>query len=222
MTMTDVSAFLALEQVLAEWIPPDASVAVAAQEQYVRYRPGEFDLRLKPGDRVRPGSVAERVLRSGQRIETEVDASVYGMPYHGVGYPLHEQVGLPAALVVILPPRFLHQNTLPSVVIGRDGEIWKPIPVHDIAWFESYEKRTWLHTPEGKYTTIFTLRALEDRLPRGMFLRIHRSYLVNIHWIHAIGRDMHGSLYVEIRHPLGQRLPVAQSFTRQMRTILGF
>ncbi|MCL6600117.1 MAG: LytTR family transcriptional regulator [Alicyclobacillus macrosporangiidus] len=220
--MKDVPVLSEIEQVLAEWIPPAASVALAVEEQYVRYKPGEWDIRLKPGDPVRTGSVAAHVLQSGRRVETDVDERVYGLPYHGKGYPLHAPEGRRAALVVILPQRYPRVVSPRRVIVGRDGEVWRPIPVEDIAWFESYDKRTWLYTPHGKFTTIYTLSALEAQLPEGMFLRIHRSFLVNIHWIHAISRDIHGALLVEIRHPFGQRLPVAHGCTRRVREVLGF
>ncbi|MCL6516123.1 LytTR family DNA-binding domain-containing protein [Alicyclobacillus sp.] len=219
--MQDLPVLSEIEQVLAEWIPPAASVALAVDEQYVRYKPGEWDIRLRPGDRVRDGSVAARVLQLGRRIETDVDERVYGLPYHGKGYPLHAPEGRRAALVVILPqqyPRLAQRR----VIVGRDGDVWHPIPVEDIAWFESYDKRTWLHSRQGRFTTVFTLTALEAELPEGMFLRIHRSFLVNIHWIHRITRDLHGALWMETRDPLAQRLPVAHGCTRRVREVLGF
>ncbi|WP_026961793.1 LytR/AlgR family response regulator transcription factor [Alicyclobacillus herbarius] len=220
--MADLPILSDLPQVLQEWIPSEASIAIADGERYIFYRAGGYDLRLRPGDPIRPGSVANRVFRIGKRVETDVDASVYGIPYHGLGYPLRTEPGQKVALTVILPPRTAAHSPEPSYVVGQQGDVWRPVPVGEIAWFESYDKRTWLHTADGAYTTRFTLRALEQRLSSAQFLRIHRSYLINVAWIEKIERDFHSSLLITLRAPLAQRLPVSQNYVHHVRQSLGF
>jgi hypothetical protein len=211
-----------VQQMLEEWIPDEASIAIADDKKYVLYRAGGYDLRLRPGDPIRPGSVADRVLTVGRRVETDVDASVYGIPYHGLGYPLQTSEGSRVTLTVILPPRYPVREPELSFVVGQKDEIWQPIPVGEIAWIESYDKRTWLHTADGTFTTKYTLQTLEKRLPASQFLRIHRSFLVNVAWIYKIERDFRSSLFITIRDPFDQRLPVAQSYVRHVRQTLGF
>jgi hypothetical protein len=211
-----------VERVLEEWLPPEASIAMADEEKYILYHAGQYDLHLHPGDKVRPGSIAARVLKSGRPVETDVDASVYGVPYHGIGYPLQTAEGLRVALAIILPPRFPHTAPPLSFVTGQRGDIWQPIPVSDIAWFESSDKHTWFYTADGGFTTKYTLQTLEQRLPAKQFLRIHRSYIVNVAWIRKIERDFRSSLLVTVRDPLCKRLPVAQSYVKSVREKLGF
>jgi hypothetical protein len=220
--MIEFPVLFDIEQILEEWIPAEASVAIADEEKYVLYRAGGYDLRLQPGERVRPGSVAERVLDAGRRVETDVDASVYGLPYHGLGYPLQAAAGTRVALVVILPPRTPVRDTTLSFVVGQRDGVWQPIPVSDIAWFESYDKQTWFYTANGGYTTRYTLKELERRLPPHTFLRIHRSYLVNVAWIQTIERDFRSNLVVTVCDPLNKRFTVAQSYVRHVRETLGF
>jgi hypothetical protein len=211
-----------VQRVLEEWIPSEASIAIADEEKYVLYRAGEYDLRLHPGDKIRPGSIAARVHSAGRRVESDVDSSVYGIPYHGLGYPLQTAEGLRVALTIILPPRFPDRAPTLSYVTGQREDIWQPVPISDIAWFESSNKHTWFYTADGAFTTKYTLQTLEKRLPVDQFLRIHRSYIVNIAWIQKIERDFRSSLLVTVRDPLGKRLPVAQSYVRLLRETLGF
>ncbi|WP_040290911.1 LytTR family DNA-binding domain-containing protein [Alicyclobacillus hesperidum] len=211
-----------LPQVLEEWVPSEASIAIADEERYIFYRAGGYDLHLRPGDPVHPESVANRVFQIGKRVETDVDASVYGIPYHGLGYPLRAQPGHNMALTVILPPETKERPSQFDFVVGQQGEVWRPLSIDEIAWIESYEKRTWLYTADGAYSTRLTLQTLERRLPFAKFLRIHRSYLVQVAWIEKMERDFHSSLLITLRPPLSKQLRVSQSYVHHVRQTLGF
>ncbi|CAM3778937.1 LytTR family DNA-binding domain-containing protein [Alicyclobacillus pomorum] len=211
-----------LERVLKDWIPETASIAVADHHQYVYYAPGEYDLRIRPGEPVRPGSVADRVFRERTRVASDVDSSVFGIPYYGMGYPFQSTSGDLSALTVILPPNRRIQQQPLHFVMGQLDNMWLPTPVEDIAYFESYEKKTWLYTEDLALTTNHTLQSLEARLPKGRFLRIHRSYIVNISFIQSIYRDARSNLVVSLKHPSNPHLTVGQSHVRYVREMLGF
>ena len=56
----------------------------------------------------------------------------------------------------------------------------------DILWIEAMENYVIIHTFDEKYTIHFTMRSIEEKLPPGQFLRIHRSFIINISSIHRI------------------------------------
>ncbi|MFB5191299.1 LytTR family DNA-binding domain-containing protein [Alicyclobacillus fastidiosus] len=220
--MTDLSIFAQLSQVLTDWVPEAASIAIADRERYVVYRPGTHDLRIEPGELVRKGSVAEQVFRQQGRVELDVDSSLFGVPYHGLGYPLRTQAGVESALTVILPPGQPTQMQSLTFVMGQAGAMWRPIPLQDIAYLESYQKKTWVHTKDGVLTTDHTLQSLEKRLPSAYFIRIHRAFIINISWIDFIERDDRSSLVITLKDGAGTRLTVSQTYVRQVRRSLGF
>ncbi|GMA62741.1 LytTR family transcriptional regulator [Alicyclobacillus fastidiosus] len=220
--MTDLSIFTQLPQVLTDWIPDAASIAIADRERYMLYRPGTHDLHIEPGDLVPKGSIADQVFRQQERVESDVDSSLFGVSYHGLGYPLRTQAGVESALTVILPPGQLMQVQPLRFVMGQAGAMWRPVPLPDIAYFESYQKKTWVHTNDGSLTTDHTLHSLEQRLPSYCFIRIHRAYIVNISWIDFIQRDDRSSLVVTLKDESRTRLTVSQTYARQVRQSLGF
>ena len=56
----------------------------------------------------------------------------------------------------------------------------------DILWVEALENYVIFNTFEDKYTIHFTMKAIEQKLPVGIFTRVHRSYIVNISSINFI------------------------------------
>ncbi len=241
----DNSLWVQISQLLRDLLPPEASVAVANEYQYLDYRPGEYDIHIQPGSNIPSGSISAQVVTQKASIEGLMDASLFGVPYFGRGYPFHLENTWGAVTVIyppdtsnsVQPPYVTHLHRLetpfrlPGVlgqpfqpatyITGQQGESWRPVPVSNISYFESYEKRNWMHTKTGVYTTIHTLHELETLLPAS-FLRIHRSYIVNIDMIDHIERGLSTPLSITLSTPPAQKLPVSQSYVREIRNRLGF
>jgi two-component system, LytTR family, response regulator LytT len=211
-----------IPQVLRDWIPETASIAVADKNQYVDYRAGVHDLHIQPGESVRPGSIAYRVFREQARVEQAVDSSVFGIPYYGLGYLIRSESGIESALAIILPPKNHVPGKSRPFIIGQANNVWRPVSLDDVCYFESYQKKTWISTSDSKYTTEHTMQSLEMRLSSDQFVRIHRSFIVNISCISYIERDRKSNLVVILKSPIGTRLPVAESYVHHVREILEF
>ena len=56
------------------------------------------------------------------------------------------------------------------------------LPIEEISHIESLQKKTWFYANDQGYQSIYTLKDLSYQLPNS-FLRIHRSYIVNISYI---------------------------------------
>jgi len=208
---------------IKDWVPPEASIAFADKNQYLDYQSGIHDIRIRPGQPIPSGSISERVFQQRSRIESLVNESVFGIPYYGIGYPIEDNNGFIGALTVILPPLYAlnHKQPSYSFITGKQGESWNPIPIDQIAYIESNQKKTWLYTENGQYSTIQTLRVLEQRLPNS-FLRIHRSYIVNISFIQQLYRDVSSNLLIKLKTPHSPELTVSQTYVQTVRRILEF
>ena len=57
----------------------------------------------------------------------------------------------------------------------------------EILWIEAMENYVVINTYDEKYMIHFTMRAIEEKLPTKQFLRVHRSYIINLNNIHSIG-----------------------------------
>ena len=204
---------------LEEWVPKEASIAIAAGDQYIYYAAGEHDLHLKEGQKIQPNSIADLVLKKGCRTEAVLVDALFQVPYYGIGYPI-EINGENAALVVILPPHHAAPITSPyKFLTGKQEDEWKPISIEKVSHIESLQKKTWFYANKEPFKTSIPLKDLQLRLPDS-FLRIHRSYIVNILFIDRIVRDFSSNLLIQMQD--GIELPVSQSYLTEVREALGF
>jgi two-component system, LytTR family, response regulator LytT len=212
-----------ISKFIEDWVPNEASIAVAGGDRYISYIPGNHDIKIKQGQPIPSGSISERVYLHQQRVEALVDKSVFGKPYYGIGYPLEDRTtGLKGALTVILPPDFsIRRAQTVSYLAGRRDEIWTPIPIEQIIYIESFQKKTIFYTENGLYSAKYPLKTLEHRLPDS-FMRIHRSFIVNIAYIEHISRDYSSNFQVKLKALEDKNLVISQTYIQQVRMILGF
>ncbi|WP_262173900.1 LytTR family DNA-binding domain-containing protein [Saccharococcus sp. Marseille-Q5394] len=128
--------------------------------------------------------------------------------------------GEPAALVVNLAHDYELVKISPlRLLTGKLDDEWYPVPLEQITHIESYQKKTFFYTEEGQFSIASTLKELDKRLPE-VFLRIHRSYIVNTAKISRISRDFSSNLVVTLVD--GTELPVSQSYVNDVKCVLGF
>lgn len=102
---------------------------------------------------------------------------------------------------------------------GRSEDVWRPVRVENIAYIESNQKKTWFYAGDESYCATQTLKELMPRLPH-QFLQVHRSYIVNLHSIVEISKDIGAGYLVTMED--GAVLPVSQSFVSAVRKRLEF
>ncbi|QQK81706.1 LytTR family transcriptional regulator DNA-binding domain-containing protein [Salicibibacter cibi] len=205
---------------MKDWTPDEASIAIASADKYLDYYAGTHDIKLYPEQPVPYGSISYEVARKKRRVEAFVDQSVFGLSYYGIGYPVEESKNNEVIVTVILPPDYFSKKQF-SYLTGKSGEIWKPIPIEEIAYIESYQKKTWIYTADNQYSIIYSLKTLQQHLPDS-FLRIHRSYIVNISFIQQIFRDMSANLVISLKKTGHPPLIVSQTYVKHVRKMLGF
>lgn len=213
---------IALERfisVLMDWVPKDASVAIAVNHHYLYYRSGKHDIRITKGQKIENGSIAEAVYKRKCRVEGLMDEGTFGVPYYGVGYPIFVD-DLEAVLIMILPPsyHFLKKEPL-TFLTGKDTNDWFPVPLEEISYIESKQKKTWFIANTTEYSSIYTLKELTYTLPSS-FLRVHRSFIVNIPYIKRISRDFSSTIVLTLKD--GTIIPVSQTYSNDVRLKLGF
>lgn len=80
------------------------------------------------------------------------------------------------------------------------------VALADIVYVEGLKDYVKLHLASASrpLLSLTSLRGLEEKLPAHRFLRIHRSYIVGLDHVQAVGRGT-----VQLR---GQTLPVSESY----------
>ncbi len=82
----------------------------------------------------------------------------------------------------------------------------------DIAYIEGLKDYVILHTPNGRLVTLQTMKSLEKKLPTNIFMRTHRSYIINIKNITALEGN---SLYIHKK-----MIPVGKNYKDKLLEII--
>lgn len=65
------------------------------------------------------------------------------------------------------------------IFVKADKKLIK-LKFNEIRFIEGLKDYVILHTPNGRIVTLQTMKSLEDKLPSDQFMRVHRSYIVNL------------------------------------------
>lgn len=209
--------FGSLLDVMGELFSDEISIAVSDTEQYIYYRPSKrVDLKIKPGDPVKQGTIAHKALTTKQKASEFIDREVFGVPYHGMAVPFEEDGELQGCVMAIYPS----YTEGKSVVTVKSPDGWKPVPFDDVVCLEVKDRKTHVHAASFSGTNKNSLQDFEFLLPRETFIRCHRSFIVNVHHIEEIYPDTHSTFVLAMDN--GGRIPVSQSYSSYFRKLLGF
>jgi DNA-binding LytR/AlgR family response regulator len=90
----------------------------------------------------------------------------------------------------------------------KKGSSLVKLKLRDIIYIEALENYVTLNTNDDKFTIHFTMKAIENQLPSGVFIRVHRSFIINKSMIQAIKEN---SLDLNVGGSL-KNIPVGKSF----------
>lgn len=104
-------------------------------------------------------------------------------------------------------------------VVVKDGSKIKIIPVPNIQYLEAADDYVKIHTAEGVFLKNKTMQHFEQLLPQQQFVRIHRSYIVNVQLITRIDPYEKENHLVILQ--TGGRLPVSKAGYAKLKAVLG-
>lgn len=94
------------------------------------------------------------------------------------------------------------------------------IPVSDIVYIEAKADYSSVVTAAGSYLVNESISSLERRLASQGFLRVHRSYLVNLDDVHDVEVSRSGLLELKVER-VGATVPVSRRRTAEVKERLG-
>jgi two-component system, LytTR family, response regulator len=104
-------------------------------------------------------------------------------------------------------------------VVVKTGNNVKVIPLQDIHYFEASDDYVCIHTSDNKFVKTQTLKSLENRLEEGLFVRVHRSFLVQLQQVTRIEPYEKDGHLVVLRS--GKKIPVSKSGYPRLKAALG-
>ena len=193
--MPDGSGFEVLDNLDAERIP--LVIFVTAHESYAvkAFDAAAVDYVLKPVD-------PERLEEAIERARDRLSHSVAGI----------ERTRLRALVDVLRDARQAER------VRVRDGTRTYFVDAADIVWVEAKRNHCLVHLRERSAAVRETLSSMEARLPSHMFLRVHRSAIVNVDRITYVEPWFRGEHVLVLDD--GTRLTTSRTHGRALHTYL--
>jgi DNA-binding LytR/AlgR family response regulator len=99
-------------------------------------------------------------------------------------------------------------NTGDEEIFLKKGSSLVKLKLGDIIFIEALENYVTLNTNNDKFTIHFTMKAIESQLPSAVFIRVHRSYIINKSMIQTIKEN---SLDLNVGGNI-KSIPVGKSF----------
>ncbi|MEQ8705322.1 MAG: LytTR family DNA-binding domain-containing protein [Phaeodactylibacter sp.] len=101
------------------------------------------------------------------------------------------------------------------IFVKADKKLVK-IHYQDIIYIEGLKDYVIIRQENSRVITLQTMKSLEDKLPQGIFKRIHRSYIVNIERIDAVV----GNMVEVVEKGQAKHLPIGKNYRDELLEIV--
>lgn len=215
----DTNSIKGIINVIHEFFPENASIAISNTTEYVFYQPSKkIDLKIVPGDLIKEGTATQKALLYGQKVNEVIDSDVFGISYYAMSIPLNEEGRTTGAVTAIFPQQ--PSPFLSQYLTIKTNDNWYPVKHEKVLFLETQLRKTFVKTETMEGFHRLNLTDLELFLSMDSFIRCHRSYIVNIAFIKEIQPDSHSTFLLEMTD--GTRIPVSQRYASYFRRSLGF
>jgi two-component system LytT family response regulator len=193
--MPEMDGFSVVHEVGPEQMP--AVVFVTAHDQYAirAFEINAIDYLLKP-------VTGERFVQSLARAKARLRTSE----------PYQENQILSLLETIASPPRYLNRIAVPSA--GKTSFLY----VKDVDWIRAAENYAELHVAQASHLLHVAMNTLEKSLDPEMFVRIHRSLIVNLRRVREIQPAGHGEFTVLLHS--GVRLQSGRTYHERIKALI--
>lgn len=194
--MPGINGFGVLEAIKESYLPH--VIFVTAYDQYAvrAFEVRALDYLLKPFDR-------ERLTAAIERAKAQIRHE----------QPMDLDRRVLALLEQIKKPKYYER-----LIVKSGGRVFF-LTVQEIEWIEAEGNYVSLHAAKKSYLLRETISSLELQLDPAMFIRIHRSAIVNINCIQELQTWTHGEFHVLLRD--GTQLTLSRSYRDKLQSVLG-
>ncbi len=193
--MPEMDGFTVIQTIGADHMPPVVFVTAHDKHAIQAFEINAIDYLLKP-------ITEERFIQALQRAKTRLHAKP-------AAEATRQIIGLLESIVS--PPRHLTRLAVRSA--GKTLFV----DVGDIDWIEAAENYVQLHSGKTAHLLHVPLNTLEKSLDSELFLRIHRSIIVNVGRIKELQPALHGEYVVTLGN--GVRLQSGRTYSEKLKAL---
>lgn len=106
-----------------------------------------------------------------------------------------------------------------NTITGAIGDETYFIPLGDILYFESVDRKVFFYTSEQTYETMSKMYAIEERLADTHFARVAKSFIVNLKKVRSIKAERASRMCLTLQN--GEKLIVSRQYLGTIKEKLG-
>jgi two-component system LytT family response regulator len=132
---------------------------------------------------------------------------------------------------LLINDKFQHNSTIKNIidhhdekieflerVVIKDGSKISIVPVESIKWIEAQDDYVMINSEQGRFLKKKTMKFFENHLDENMFIRIHRSYIINADFIQHLEQKGKESYQLILKN--GRELPVSKTGLSKLKSTL--
>lgn len=104
-------------------------------------------------------------------------------------------------------------------VVVRSGSNIRIVPVQDIIYLEAYDDYVKIHTNDDIYLKKQTMQHFEQSLDSSLFIRVHRSFIIQLQQINRIEQAGKESYIALLRNDT--KIPLSKNGYSKLKAVLG-
>ena len=122
-----------------------------------------------------------------------------------------------SGLVPLAAGVIMDNPNYPERILVEHNKRFITIATTDIIWIEAYGDYSKLHTEQGVYVSNFGISQLEEKLNPNLFIRVHRSHMVNLKAIAQL--DKYAKSY-DIKMSNGDVVRVSRGYMAEVKKLM--
>jgi two-component system, LytTR family, response regulator len=130
----------------------------------------------------------------------------------------HEQIAIAAKTSCRPQTRTVNREAFTSRIVFKSRGRILFLPVTDIRWIGAEENYVRICTEKETHLIRETMTAMEQKLDPQMFLRVHRSAIVNLQFVKEVRTESQGDFVVCLVN--GQRVSMSRSYHSRLGDLL--
>jgi len=118
-----------------------------------------------------------------------------------------------------LLPEDIRQPEERNRIVVREGSNIRIVPVHEVQYLEAYDDYVKIYTQKEMFLKKKTMSFYENSLDASQFVRVHRSYIINLQQLTKI-EPMEKETYLALLKS-GVKVPLSKSGYGKLKSVLG-
>jgi len=213
--MPGMTGFEVIDEIIKQELPVPMVIFVTAFDQYAikAFEVHAIDYLMKPADE-------ERLAQALEKVRAQANVQEVGEHKDKLVQLVSDVTGSDKDKILagLENNEQLNISSYSDVLPIKDGGELSRVPVQTILWIDAAGDYMCVHTEQGTHILRKTMKQLEEILDPKIFIRSHRSSIVNKNYVQKFCSQLNGEYYLVMSN--GKELKVSRSYKDKVKAAI--